>query len=1009
MKTRFRLLLFFLLVFSLSQAQEIVVSGTVTSSEDNMPVPGVNVIVKGTTRGTSTDFDGKYSIDVTSGVTLEFSSIGFKTIEIVITNQTQVNVALEADVSALDEVVVIGYGTQKKADLTSAIATIDPKELEKSPVAQVVQGFQGKVAGVQISSLGSPGETPEINIRGINSLYGNSAPLFVVDGMFYSDIDFLNASEIEDVSILKDASASAIYGVRAANGVVVIKTKGGSYNRDAQVEYSTYYGVQRAQNVLKMANAEQFTTFAYESGSASEISSIEQAMQRFGRSRVNPNVPNVNTDWYKEVLRTAPTYNHDLQINGGSDKVAYSIGGNYFYQDGILDMKNDYTRSNIRAKVDAKAKDWLTVGGDLLYSKSVKYDDEGSAWQLAYYAVPILPVYDSAFINAYPDPYSDAREIGYRGSQNPFPLMDNSDRRGERRRTAANFYLNLHLVPDKLDFKSSYSYNYLGINERIVLLPYYITDDYQRSVEQSSITRNNSVVENYIWDNVLTYNNSFGEHDLTLMGGVSYRENYGRSFGGRGNFDPSSAFVRNNDKTWYLQNTAEDSRTAYDGGSASYGFSYFGRASYKYKDKYLAYATIRAEGSNKYDETYVYLPAFGLGWVVSEEDFMNNVDFVNFLKLRAGWGRLANDAVPASIPQSASTTSTVFNDTLITGFQFSTNADDINWEYTEELNIGLTTTLFDNHLTLDADYFIKDTKNLVIPVLPLVGTDVSFQNVGSVRNKGFEIAASYKGQITEDLSFRVSGNFSTIDNEITDLEGQPYIDRGSAEFRQRLAVGQPINAFYGWVIDGVYQNDTEIANDPVAQAAIAEGTDIKPGYFKYKDLNGDGILDAEDRDYLGSPVPTYYYGGSLQLDYKAWELSVQVYGQGGNSILNRNRAEVIRTQGRNIDAELAVNRWHGEGTTNSFPSSEGYRQLWNQRMSEFWLEEGDFFRIQNIQLAYTLSHKNLPEMRFSLTADRPFQWSKSFNGFNPEVGFDGIDLQTYPTPSVYTFGVSVKL
>ena len=321
----------------------------------------------------------------------------------------------------------------------------------------------------------------------------------------------------------------------------------------------------------------------------------------------------------------------------------------------------------------------------------------------------------------------------------------------------------------------------------------------------------------------------------------------------------------------------------------------------------------------------------------------------------------------------------------------------------------MTSRLIDSKLTLDVDYFIKDTKNLVIPVLPLVGTEVSFQNVGSVRNKGIEIAASYKGEITKDLTFKVSGNFSTIDNEITDLEGQPYIDRGSAEFRQRLAVGQPVNSFFGWEVDGVYQNDAEVSADPTAQAAIAEGTEVKPGYFRYKDLNGDGILDAEDRDYIGSPVPTYYYGGNLQLDYKAFELSVQVYGQGGNSILNRNRAEVIRTQGRNIDAELAVNRWHGEGTTSSFPSSEGYRQLWNQRMSGFWLEEGDFFRIQNIQLAYTLIHQKLPEMRFSLTAERPFQWSKSFNGFNPEVGFDGIDLQTYPTPSVYSLGVSIKL
>ena len=1003
------LLLVFLLLGITGFSQERTITGTVTGADDGMPLPGVNVLIQGTSKGTTTDFDGNFSIEVSPGNVLEFSYLGYLSQSITISGQNQLNILMQTDIQGLDEVVVIGYGTQKKVDLTSAIATIEPEAVKKAPAAQVVQGFQGQVAGVQISSLGGPGDTPEINIRGLNSLYGNSSPLFIVDGMFYSNIDFLNASEIKDISILKDASASAIYGVRAANGVVVITTKGGGFNRDAEIEYSSYYGVQRASDVLKMANAEQFTTFAYESGSESEIASIEAAMQRFGRSRVNPNIPDVNTDWYKEVLREAPIMNHDLQINGGSEKIAYSLGGNFFYQKGILDMKNQYQRYNIRAKVDAKATDWLTVGGSVLYSNSVKYNDEGSAWQLAYYAVPILPVYDNLFTDADPLPYADAREIGYRGSQNPFPLLDNSDRRGERRRTTANFYAQLNFIPNKLNFKSSFSYNNSATNERIVLLPYYVTDDFQRTVEESSITLNNGLNEDYLWDNILTFDETYGDHDLTLMVGASFRDNRGRGFGTTGNFDPGAAFIRNNEKTWYISNTSEDSRTSYDGGSRSYGFSYFGRANYKFQDKYIVYATFRAEGSNKYDQTYVYLPAFGLGWVLTEESFFPEGQVLNFLKLRAGWGRLANDAVPASIPQSAETISTIFDDQRYTGFRFTVASDDLDWEFTEELNVGLTSNWFNNRLSLEADYFIKDTKNLAIPVLPLVGTEVSFQNVGSVRNQGIEISANWKGEISENFGYSISGNFSTIDNEITDLEGQPYIDRGSAEFRQRLAVGQPINVFYGWEIDGVYQNDGEISSDPVAQDAINGGTAINPGYFRYSDLNGDGILDANDRKYLGSPVPTYYYGGSISLNFKNWDLSTSFYGQGGNVILNRNRAEVIRTQGRNIDAELAINRWHGEGTSNTFPSSQGYRQLWNQRMSEFWLQDGDFFRIQNIQLGYTLKAANVPEMRFTLTADRPFLWTKGFNGFNPEVGFDGVDLQTYPTPSSYTLGVSVKL
>ena len=1007
MKTKFSLLL--ILFFSICAfAQQVEINGIVTTESDGMPLPGANVLIKGTSRGTTTDFDGKYTIKVSRGEQIEFSYVGLESQTILIENQTVLNVTLKDDVASLNEVIVIGYGTQKKADLTSAIATINPEELHSTPAAQLVQGFQGKVAGVQISSIGSPGETPQVRIRGTNSLSGDSSPLYVVDGMFYSSIDFLNSNEIENVTILKDASASAIYGVRASNGVILITTKGGRFNKKAEVTFSSYYGMQSAQNVLKMANAEQFVTFAQESGSASEISSVNQAIERFGRSRVNPNIPNVNTDWYDEVLRVASIENYDLQINGGSESISYALGGNFFLQDGILDMKNSYERFNLRAKVDAKATDWLNVGGNVLFSNAVKYDDEASAWQLTYFAVPILPVYDYNFTEASPSPYSDAREIGYRDSQNPFPLLDNSDKRGERRRTTANFYADFKILKDRLSFKTTLSYNYLGTNERNMLLPYYITDDYQRSIDNSTITRTNSVVENYIFDNVLTYTNTFGEHDLTVMAGTSFRDDYWRYFRGSGNFDPGSAFLRDNEKTWYIQNTSEDSRTSFDDGTQYYGMSYFGRVQYKFNDKYLAYATFRSEGSNKYENTYVNLPAFGLGWEISKESFMKDISFINYLKLRAGWGKLANNAVDASIPISASTISTVFNDTYYNGFQFSTVADDVDWEYTEELNVGLSANLFDNRLSLEADYYIKDTKNLVIDINPLVGTEVSSQNAGSVRNQGIELAATWNGKISKNIGYNISGNFSTVDNQITGLAGQPYINTGTAEARQRLIVGEAINSFYGYEIEGVYQNEAEIAADPNVQAIIAEGTAINPGYFKYKDLNNDGTIDASDRKVIGSPVPTYYFGGNIGINYKAFELNMAFYGQGGNVILNTNRMEVIRTQGRNIDAELAVNRWHGEGTTNEFPSSEGYRNLWNQKLSEFFLQDGDFFRIQNIQLAYTLREEKLPEMRFTLTADRPLLWTKGYNGFNPEVGFDGRDSQTYPTPSVYTFGVTVK-
>ncbi|MGC4129187.1 MAG: SusC/RagA family TonB-linked outer membrane protein [Bergeyella sp.] len=909
----------------------------------------------------------------------------------------------------IEEVVMIGYGTAKKVDLTSSIATVKAADIVKTPSGQATQALQGKVAGVQISSFGSPGDAPKVNIRGMNSLSNDGQPLYVVDGVFVDSIDFLAPGDIQDFTILKDASASAIYGVRASNGVVIITTKGGAYNRKAKLSYDTYYGIQQAANVTKMANAEQYANFAFESGSATEIASVNAAIARYGRSRINPNIPDVNTDWYKEALRIAPITGHNLSFEGGSEKIAYALGGDYFYQQGILNMKNDFQRFNVRAKIDVKARDWLTVGASMVYSRSQQQDEESSAWRQIYYAVPIMPVYDYSYTNATINPYSDGRAIGYRSIGNPFSLMENSDILYLKNRLLFNAYAEFSIIPKDLKFKTSLNHNSISQNQRKMALPYYVHDQFRRTLSESSITRGNVSWEDYYWDNTLTYTKSFSQHDLTLMAGTSYRDQYYRGSYISGNFYEGSPFNRFSEQTWYIQNTDIDSRTGNDFGTRFYGVSYFGRFQYKYANKYIAYATYRMEGSNKFKDDYVQLPAFGLSWVASEESFLKDVSWLNLLKFRAGWGRLANEAIPINRIRTASSTNTVFDDQYLSGFQFATYNDNLGWEYTEETNVGATAEFLGRKLTLEADYFVKDAKDLYIDYYPVVGTEVSRVSMGEMRNKGFEFTVGYKGKIGEDFGYNISANFSAIDNEVTSLAGQPYIDRGSAEFRQRLAVGQPVNSFYGWEMTGVYQNAAEIAADPTAQYAInTQGVDIKPGDFKFKDVNGDGMIDASDRVYLGGTLPTHYYGASLGLNYKNWDLSAALYGQGGNTILNRNRGEVIWTQGLNVDAEMAINRWHGEGTTNEFPSSEGYRKAWNQKLSKFFLQDGDFLRIQNIQLGYTLKSSDLPEMRFTITADRPFLWSKSNDLMNPEIGIDGINAEVYPTPSVFSFGYSIK-
>ncbi|MBS1751515.1 MAG: SusC/RagA family TonB-linked outer membrane protein, partial [Bacteroidetes bacterium] len=639
-----------------SLIKDITVTGKVSDASGH-PLPGASVTIKGTSKGVTTDANGNYSISAPEKGTLVISSVGFTTQEIAINDQTKLDVYLEPSTpQQLNEVVVIGYGTAKKADLTSAIGTIKPEELKKTPSGALLNAVQGNITGVQISSLGGPGDAPEINIRGIKSLYGGSV-LYVVDGVFVDNIDFLTPNDIQDFQVLKDASSAAIYGYKASNGVIVITTKGGKYNRDATVSYSGYYGIQRATNVVKMANADQFVNFANESGSSVEIASVQAAIARYGRSRINPNLPDANTDWYNEALRLAPIMNHDISIDGGSRKVSYSVGGSYFTQDGILDMKNSYKRYNLRAKIEAKAKEWLTIGAGLVYSKSDQYGyGNVNPWAEIYYAVPILPVLDANYAGqtVYSKPYSSAKDVGYRDHQNPFPNIENIDNLGERRRITANVFGDFHILPKTLNFRTSLSYNNRNDNNRLMNLPYYIADAYQRSLVQSSITRSNALEENYTFDNVLTYTKTFGDHDITAMGGFSFRDERYTFFSTTGNFYEGSPFSRDVKQSWYINNTSADSRVSSDDGTRVYSRSFFGRLQYKYKDKYIAYATLRNEAANKYNqEKSITLPSVGLAWVVSSEDFMKNLPAINYLKFRAGWGRLANGNVPTARAQSA--------------------------------------------------------------------------------------------------------------------------------------------------------------------------------------------------------------------------------------------------------------------------------------------------------------------------------------------------------------------
>jgi TonB-linked SusC/RagA family outer membrane protein len=969
----------------------------------NESVPGASILIKGTTQGTISDVNGQYTIQAGSQAVLVFSFIGMQTQEIAVNGRTSIDVQLIEQTVNMNEVVVVGYGTQKVKDLTSSISTVKSAELVKTPSGQAMQSLQGKVAGLQVVTNGGPGNSPTIRVRGIGSYPGheNEAPLYVVDGMFFDNIDFLNPSDIASISVLKDASAAAIYGVRAANGVVLIETKSGAIEQKTEITYDGYYGTQIAQNVLKMANAEQFTNMANESGSAADASFILNAMQKYGRSRVNPNVPDVNTDWYNEILRPAPIQNHSLGVTGGSQKASYSLGTSYFSQQGILDMKNEYERFNLRSKVDLKATNWLTVGGNMIFSNALKYGEQASAWNEAYFAVPIMPVYDTSNTAAWPEPWANAQDLGYRSGQNPFPSLKYNDNQLKIRKMLANFYLKIDFIPEKLSFKSTYNHAYTSLDERNVNLPYFIGNSFQRP--DATIVRNMSIYSDQIWDNVLTYTDKFDKHSVVLMAGSSFRDEAYNKVSAKG-----LNFPYDHKESWYIdQATSKPVDGIVDEGTRQYGMSYFGRLSYNYDDKYLLYATMRADGSSKYQEKWGYFPTVGAGWVISEESFMKNIEAIDFLKLRASWGQLGNDKIQASDGATTTTVvNTAINGVLVPGTKTSNTFSSLKWEVTQETNIGLTSKILNNRLSIDADYYVRDTKDAAINVnIPAIGGSV-LKNVGIIRNSGIEVALNWNNEISKDFKYNVGVNFSTLKNEVRDLYGQPYIDGGSAEFRQRSIVGEPLLAFYGREVIGVYQNQAEIDADPVA---VANG--LVPGDFKYKDQNGDKKIDDIDRVVLGSYFPTFMYGMNLGITYKDFEFTANLMGQQGNKILNRKRGELIWTSDGNLDADLAINRWHGEGTSNKYPSSAGLRKGWNQKMSDYFVEDGSFFRVQNVQLAYNIRNKQLfgakmPETRVALTADRPLTIFK-YNGFNPEVK-DGIDSQTYPVPAVYTIGLNIK-
>lgn len=997
-----RLLLLFVLsvITSAFAAQAITVSGTVVDTA-NEPLPGVSVKVLHTNIGAITDIDGMYKLpNVEPDATLEVAYIGYTTQTIKVNGRTTIDVTLSEDVAKLDEVVVIGYGTAQAKDLTAPIAVIKGEELANIPTTSPMAAIQGKVPGVTILNSGTPGAGPKVRVRGTGS-FGSAEPLYVVDGMFYDNINFLNNDDIEDMSILKDASAAAIYGVKAANGVVIITTKKGRHNQPARISYNGYVGVQTVTKRLKMANAHEYATMLQEANPTAYNPVIQAAIDQFGGDFSTLQF-GADTDWYDELLRDAVMTNHSLNIAGGSDRATYSVGMSYLYQDGIMNTNNNYNRLNFRAQLDYDATNWLKVGFSGVFSQSSQQLPKVNAWQVAFNAPQFFPVYDDRRgDDVTPVKYASPEQIGINNNiYNPVATANYYNSLNKTNQYLANFYAQFNILPEKLNFKTSFGKDYSTIKGRVYDEPYYVGINQQ--LTDSKLTKTMTSYDNWSWDNVLTYKDKFGQHGVGAMVGYSMRQDSYNLLEGSVNGVPAGK-----EEYWYLVNGNKETATSTDGGTRYRSQSVFTRLNYDYAGKYLLMFTFRADGTSKYQEKWGYFPSVGGAWVISSEDFMENQNIFDYMKLRASWGKLGNDNVAASDGFASVITglpaSGVFGQTTYPGFKNTSYYSWLKWEVVTETNVGIQFTTLNNKLDVDVDWFYRQTDNAVIsPLLPFENRTLA-GNYGTIENMGADIQATWSDRVG-DFKYYVTANGSFLRNRVKKLGGKSIIKGGQTA----NIVGEKMNSFYGYKVIGVYQNSAQVSADPIA---VANG--LQPGDLIYQDVNGDGQLNGDDQMALGSYIPDFTYGISLGFNYKNFDFSLSTNGTVGAELYNRKRALHFQSAYYNFDQAQFKDRWHGEGTSNTNPSAAALMNSYTtQNTNSYFVESADYFRIQNIALGYTFKNirmgsYTMPSLRMSFNADRPFSFFKA-HSFTPELSDpQGWDTEVYPLASTFTFGLQI--
>ncbi|MDR2497289.1 MAG: TonB-dependent receptor [Tannerellaceae bacterium] len=982
------------------------VAGIVVDA-NNETVIGANIIEMGTTNGTVTGTDGRFSLSVGNNAKLQVSYIGYITQEIAVGSRTNLRIVLADDSQALEEVIVIGYGTIKKSDLTGAVASVKSEDLNKMATSSPVQALQGRAAGVMvIQDSGQPDAIATIKIRGIGTT-NNADPLFVVDGFPMDDINFLSPSDIESLEILKDASACAIYGSRGANGVVLVTTKKGKAGA-LKVSVNAYYGIENLANKPSMLNSSQYAALSNE------------AYVNNNEAPLYANTSNLpTTDWYKEVSRTGAVRNYNLSLSGGGDNMTSMFSANYFKRNGII-RSTDFDRISMSQNNNMK------VGNILKFTTSIsaafsanKRMDPTSIFLSSLIAPPDVPVWNNDT-----DYYAGISKIRL---ANPVGRIARNNAQNRNMNLVGNFSVDLNITSD-LVFTSRFGIRYDGTYNSGFTPVYYETMD--NSELTSTVSRSTQRYIEWTWENIATWHKTFGKvHDLTVMAAMSARERNRDSFRATKQNVPIES-----EQFWYFDSATDNPQANGDGSSLSM-LSYLGRINYNILNRYLITASVRHDGSSRFlgKNRWGTFPSFSVAWKLSEESFFKSLDiaWLTSLKVRAGYGELGNENIRSYYPYLTPIAqrhyyTTGAAQTRVNGAGLSGIGNAAaQWETSTQTNVGVDLALMDNRLNAVFDYFVRKTDNILLSqqIPQISGSGSIVRNVGGIENRGFELTLSWRDS-KGPFSYNVSGNISPIKNKITNLGTSAALvssfdyDYVLIDFQGALGnilrseVGLPFRQFYGYQTDGIFQSQAEV--DAHAKDGKPIQADAKTGDFRFKDNNDNGRIDDGDMTFIGNPVPDFTYGFSFDASYGRFDLNMLWQGVQGNDVYNAAKYYFMRFDARhNVRVEYLDSYWKSDRTDAAQPivTRDLTRNTRNYRNSDLYVEDGSYLRLKTLQLGYNLS-LNLSRsfktsMRLYLSAQNLLTLTK-YSGFEPEVSDIAVDRGQYPQSRSYMLGTVIN-